>query len=291
MIRKDVRLNGRRTVLGTLLEEGDELEFDIPEESLDGLLRGKKEPRVARRFQIVVEDDNILVVGKPAGLLTHGDAREKRNTLANQVLSYLIESNSYDPAEAMTFTPSPVNRLDRNTTGLVIFGKNSKATRDLNNMIKHPGEVEKYYVTVVQGTLSEPRLLNDKIWKDEERNRVSVMPADSTKGRESETRVRPLRELNGYTLVEAQLVTGRTHQIRAHLADAGHPIIGDVKYGRDAVNRRMQKRFALNTQLLHAQRIVIVKGRESLEYLTGRTFLCDIPAGFMKIVVALGGKG
>jgi 23S rRNA pseudouridine955/2504/2580 synthase len=288
-IRKDVKVNGKRTAIDTVLKAGDAIEIYLDEERIAGLLRDRKAPAAVKQFKVVYEDDNVLIVSKPAGLLTHGDEQEKSHTLANQVLGYLLENGSYDAAAARSFTPSPVNRLDRNTSGLVIFGKNPKAIRDLNNMIKHKGEVEKYYLTVVKGDLTAALSLKDRILKDESSNRVTVLPEGGEAGRLSETHVRPVRALNGYTLAEVRLVTGRPHQIRAHLADAGYPVIGDRKYGDPKANRRAASRFGLNNQFLHACRITIKTGRESLEYLSGQTFECALPDNYAEIVAALGG--
>ncbi|MDR0851424.1 MAG: RluA family pseudouridine synthase [Clostridiales Family XIII bacterium] len=287
IIRKDVKVNGRRAAIDTVLKGGDEIDLFLDDVRLEGLLREHRTVKAAKRFKVIYEDDNILIVSKPVGLLTHGDEKEKRNTLANQVLGYLLENGCYDPAAARSFTPSPVNRLDRNTTGLVIFGKNPKAIRDLNNMIRHKGAVDKYYLTVVKGMLNAERSLQDRILKDEALNRVTVLPTDAAEGRLSETKVRPVRALKGYTLVEVHLVTGRSHQIRAHLAEAGYPVIGDRKYGNAADNKRISQRFGLNSQFLHACRIEINAGRESLEYLTGMRFECALPENFANIVDAL----
>ena len=290
IIRKDVKVNGSRASIDTMLNHGDEIDIYLDDKRIEGLLREEKTPPRGNRIDIIFEDENVLIVFKPADLLTHGDEKEKSNTLANRVLGYMLENGSYDAAAARSFTPSPVNRLDRNTTGIVVFGKKPKAIRDLNNMLKHEGEVEKYYLTVVRGSLTEALTLRDRMLKDESENRVTVLPADSPEGRLSETKVRPVSAFNGYTLVEVSLITGRTHQIRAHLADAGFPVIGDRKYGDRGVNMQLSQKFGLNSQLLHAHEIVINKGRESLEYLTGRKFKCDPPEQFKKIVEGLGGN-
>ena len=327
LIRKDVKVNGKRGKEATLLEEGDVLTVYITEEqaaqlhhgrnSLAGAQygdgRGDKRKKAARQFKVAYEDDEMLIVSKPFGLLTHGDRTEKKNTLANQVAGYLQEKGDYDPAAEQTFRPSPVNRLDRNTTGLVIFGKTAEATRRLAAMFREKGTVQndgsvqraaggeacdrigKFYLTIVSGRLEDEMVIDGALEKDEATNTVNVYLQDSGRiehaeasgrirhnevsGREksagakrSVTIVRPVawsdehsspnaRSMGSrktrdiYTLVEAELVTGRTHQIRAHLAAAGFPIIGDSKYGDSRVNKRVKEKYGLTTQLLHAFRL------------------------------------
>ena len=327
LIRKDVKVNGKRGKEATLLEEGDVLTVYITEEqaaqlhrgrsSLDGAQygdgRGDKRKKAARQFKVAYEDDEMLIVSKPFGLLTHGDRTEKKNTLANQVAGYLQEKGDYDPAAEQTFRPSPVNRLDRNTTGLVIFGKTAEATRRLAAMFREKGTVQndgsvqraagggacdrigKFYLTIVSGRLEDEMVIDGALEKDEATNTVNVYLQNSGRiehaeasgriehaeasGREksagakrSVTIVRPVawsdehsspdaRSMGSrktrdiYTLVEAELVTGRTHQIRAHLAAAGFPIIGDSKYGDSRVNKRVKEKYGLTTQLLHAFRL------------------------------------
>ena len=327
LIRKDVKVNGKRGKEATLLEEGDVLTVYITEEqaaqlhrgrsSLDGAQYGDgcgdKRKKAARQFKVAYEDDEMLIVSKPFGLLTHGDRTEKKNTLANQVAGYLQEKGDYDPAAEQTFRPSPVNRLDRNTTGLVIFGKTAEATRRLAAMFREKGTVQndgsvqraagggacdrigKFYLTIVSGRLEDEMVIDVALEKDEATNTVNVYLQNSGRiehaeasgrlehaeasGREksagakrSVTIVRPVawsdehsspdaRSMGSrktrdiYTLVEAELVTGRTHQIRAHLAAAGFSIIGDSKYGDSRVNKRVKEKYGLTTQLLHAFRL------------------------------------
>ena len=327
LIRKDVKVNGKRGREATILEEGDVLTVYITEEqaaqlhrgrsSLDGAQygdgRGDKRKKAARQFKVAYEDDEMLIVSKPFGLLTHGDRTEKKNTLANQVTGYLQEKGDYDPAAEQTFRPSPVNRLDRNTTGLVIFGKTAEATRRLAAMFREKGTVQndgsvqraagggacdrigKFYLTIVSGRLEDEMVIDGALEKDEATNTVNVYLQDSGRiehaeasgriehaeasgrgksagAKRSVTIVRPVawsdehsspdaRSMGSrktrdiYTLVEAELVTGRTHQIRAHLAAAGFPIIGDSKYGDSRVNKRVKEKYGLTTQLLHAFRL------------------------------------
>ena len=295
MIRKDVKVNGRRAKQQTMLDEGDVLAVYISEEQAgklhsDRSAREKKRISTGRQFTVIFENGEMLVVSKPFGLLTHGDKKEKKNTLANQVAGYLQDKGEYDPAAEQTFRPSPVNRLDRNTTGLVIFGKTAEATRRLAEEIRTRDGIGKYYLTIVKGRVTEEMVLDDALVKDEEANRVSAAQMseatdENSQAKRSVTIIRPLAAarigLSGsetvFTLVEAELVTGRTHQIRVHLAGAGHPIVGDSKYGDRRVNRYFKEKFDLSTQLLHAARLEFECGDDIMKV------TAPLPKKFAKI--------
>jgi len=290
MIRKDVKLNGRRASVDTLLALGDELTVYISEEEAEAWRREKTPGRSKKQFRIAYEDENVIIVEKPFGLLVHGDKTEKKNTLVNQVAGYLAEKGEYNPGREKTFTPSPVNRLDRNTTGLVIFGKNNKALQSLNRMIRDRDYVRKYYLTVVHGEMKTSLKLKDRMEKDEKTNIVRVLDPGTERGKLMETIARPLKTAKGYTLVEVELVTGRTHQIRAHLAKAGFPVIGDVKYAGKGQNKKIKRDFDLTTQLLHAYKLCFDDGITPLEYMKGLEIKADLPANFKAIWESLFGN-
>jgi len=283
LIRKDVKVNGKRAAIETMLAFGDELTVYAAEEEAKAWQERKTVGHSKKQFKIAYEDENVIVVEKPFGLLVHGDKTEKRNTLANQVAGYLAEKGEYAPGREKTFVPSPVNRLDRNTTGLVIFGKNNRALQSLNQMLRDRGYIRKYYLTVVHGELKKELQLKDKMEKDERTNTVRVMDLDAEGGKVMETVARPLKTAKGYTLVEVELVTGRTHQIRAHLAKAGFPVIGDVKYAVKGQNNKIEKDFRLSTQLLHAYKLCFDGGIAPLEYMKGKEIKAELPTNFEAI--------
>lgn len=316
LIRKDVKVNGKRRDQSYMLNDGDTLCIYVSDEVLAKLTgTGKSAGRSAnssrrarKQFRIVYEDGNILIADKPYGLLTHGDQHEKKNHLANQVKDYLIAQGEYDPSSERIFSPAPANRIDRNTTGLVLFGKTATALRDLNTMIREDS-IDKYYLTIAAGRIDREMTLTGSLSKDGDSNKVTVREtsgAQSDGWRDITTVIRPVEVLSidtpggrSYvTLTEVRLVTGRPHQIRAHLASIGHPVIGDSKYatvrGRQGaemkrINTYMQSRFGLTTQLLHAYRIVFRDAADSLDYLRGREYTAPLPAGFEKILNGLRG--
>ena len=281
LIRKDVKVNGKRAGENAMLLVGDELAIYVSDETAASLRKEKTRPKVKRQFRVAYEDDNILVVEKPFGLLTHGDRTEKKNHLANQVIDYLIEKGDYNPRTERTFVPAPANRLDRNTTGLVIFGKNAAALKELNKAIREKDKIHKLYLTIVAGKLEKTVHLRAKMTKDEGKNLVSVL-SEEAQGKLMETIARPLKTSSfkekDYTLVEVEILTGRTHQIRAHLAKAGYPIIGDVKYGDKKVNALMEKEFGLTTQLLHAYKLIFEDNAE-----VPKVIEAQLPADFERI--------
>ena len=281
LIRKDVKVNGKRAGENAMLLVGDELAIYVSDETAASLRKEKTRPKVKRQFRVAYEDDNILVVEKPFGLLTHGDRTEKKNHLANQVIDYLIEKGDYNPRTERTFVPAPANRLDRNTTGLVIFGKNAAALKELNKAIREKDKIHKLYLTIVEGKLEKTVHLRAKMTKDEGKNLVSVL-SEEAQGKLMETIARPLKTSSfkekDYTLVEVEILTGRTHQIRAHLAKAGYPIIGDVKYGDKKVNALMEKEFGLTTQLLHAYKLIFEDNAE-----VPKVIEAQLPADFERI--------
>ena len=280
IIRKDLKINGKRAKEDTFLQAGDELSFYMTEETYGQLTKPQKKKPAKKQFTVIYEDDEVLIVSKPWGLLTHGDAREKKKTLANQVIGYLQEKGEYDPATEHTFVPSPVNRLDRNTSGLVIFGKTAASLRLLTRLIRERQAIDKYYLTIVAGDMRQPMVLEGDLIKDERTNTVRVTEDEAfAKAKRAVTEVTPLESSGAYTLVEVKLITGRTHQIRTSLAHEGYPLVGDAKYGSKAVNKKLAE-LGLNTQLLHAYKLVFGVMPEELKGLSGKTIISQPPEFF-----------
>lgn len=285
IIRKDVKVNGKRSSEHRILKSGDVVSIYLPDDRIEALSRKREVFSAKKQFAVIYEDDNILVVNKPAGLLTHGDEKEKKNHLTNQVKNWLIQSGDYDPRQEKTFSPAPANRLDRNTGGIVIFGKNAETLRLLNRLIQSESDIEKYYLALVRGKLLEDKVYKGKIEKDSENNRVSVIGEDgmSVRAKSARTLVYPLTYGKGFSLIKVRLITGRTHQIRAHLAEAGHPIVGDPKYGDKRTNEKFDK-AGVHSQLLFAYRIHFSENENLPVYLQGKTFDAPLPSHFKSVI-------
>lgn len=288
MIRnKDVKINGKKVNEKYILQENDILEMFLYEDKFEQFTQEKDIFSLKRQFRVLYEDHHILVVDKPAGLLVHGDSHENVNTLSNQVLSYLNDKGELELNRESTFIPGPVHRLDRNTSGIVIFGKTLQAMQDLNEMMKKRHHIEKNYLTICSGRLEEKRELVGYIKKLENEDRVQFVKKDDPNALYMKTIVKPLQWSQNFTLLQVQIVTGRMHQIRIHLSGISHPVIGDRKYGDFQLNRQLKQQFGLNNQLLHAYKIRFVDPFGCLSYLKGKEIICDVPKQFRQIEKSL----
>lgn len=268
--KKDIRRNGKRCTPADRLEAGDELSLFLPEDALEMKAPVYDFMQASRQLDIVYEDEQILLLNKKAGLLVHPDEREFRDTLIARVQRYLYEKGEYDPAAEQSFAPALVNRIDRNTCGIVIAAKTAEALRILNEKLKNR-EIEKYYLCIVHGTMERKEAtLEGFLEKKEALNRVYISDAPSAGARTIATRYRVLEERDGLSLLEVQLLTGRTHQIRAHLASIGHPLLGDGKYGTNALNRGTG--FDRQALCSYRLRFAFTTPAGSLERLNGREF-------------------
>ena len=285
--KKNIKVNGQKSESTYILQQGDILQVYFSDETLLGFQDEKSIPEVKRGFSIVYEDENILLVNKPSGLIIHGDKNEENNTLINQAIRYLYEEGSYDPTKEKTFIPASVNRLDRNTSGLVMIGKNYPTVQSLNEMLRDKDRVHKYYIALVAGNITGERVLKGYLKKDEDKNQVRLLNREEEGAKYIHTIIRSITATDKYSLVEVEIITGRSHQIRLHLASIGHPIIGDSKYGDGILNLKLKKEFGLTHQFLHAYKLHFNNPINHLEYLSEKTFLCHLPKELEKIKKAL----
>ena len=267
---KRIKLAGKRVSRDTRLNEGDVLQLYINDEFFDTPSQDNAYLTVATpKLNIVYEDENLLLVDKRPGLAVHPhDGAEYGKTLIDHIQAYLYAKREWRPREENAFTPALCNRIDRNTGGIVIAAKNAEALRILNQKIKDR-EIDKRYLAIVEGT-PKPKegVLKGYLFKDAVKNRVFVTDTPQAGSKSCETRYRVLQSRNGLSLVECELVTGRTHQIRAQFAHAGHPLLGDGKYGK------LDKRYARTYQALYSYRLTFRFTTDAgcLAYLDGRQF-------------------
>lgn len=284
--KKRIKLNGGRAEGSELLRAGDALQLYLAEETIASFMEERSVPEAKRHFGIVYEDDDILVVSKPAGLLTHPENSSDRDTLIDQILYYLYEKGQYLPEADSSFTPALCNRLDRNTSGIVIAGKTLRGVQAVNDAIRSH-KLEKYYLTLVAGEILTAGEITASLKKDAEKNQVRISKGES--GKQAMTKYRPLAHAKGYTLLEIQLITGKTHQIRAHLQSIGHPVVGDRKYGAEPSNRRFREEYALSHQFLHALRVEWKEKDGPLGYLYGKEMTAPLPKTLQAICDGLFG--
>ena len=251
-----IKVNGKKSKLDLLLNTGDQLTLLMSNEDFQVLKKEKpKYVGVSTDLNIIFEDESLLVINKPAGLLTHPDTNEQKDTLVNRVLAYLYQKGEL--SEARTFLPASVNRLDRNTSGIVLFGKDQTTLRTLTAMIRER-ELQKTYLGLVWGEWRGQGEIRASLIKEHDANgtvRVKVTADDQ--GVTALTRYRVLGSTAAYSLVQLDLVSGRTHQLRAHLQSVGHPLVGDVKYGGKIG-------LGVNHQLLHAYSLTLPSGQHWL---------------------------
>ena len=273
--KKDIRINGKRCEASSRLSEGDQIYLFLPDDALEIAPPTYEFMHASKALDIVYEDEHVMLLNKKAGLLVHPDDREFADTLIFRVQRYLYEKGEYDPADEQSFAPALVNRIDRNTSGIVIAAKTAVALRVLNQKLKDR-EIEKFYLCIVHGKMPKAEdTLEAFLEKNESQNRVYISDTQKQGARTIRTRYRVLEEKNGFSLLEIHLLTGRTHQIRAHLASIGHPLLGDGKYGTNAIN----KGTGFHKQALCSYRLqfAFTSDADELNYLNGKEFtLTDV---------------
>ncbi len=236
---KRVKVGGKGAKRDYRLAEGDVLRLYINDEFFDAPTEDNAFLSVfSPQLDVVYEDDQLIICNKRPGLLCHPDQGEYVSTLITHIQAYLYQKKEWSPRWENAFAPALCNRIDRNTGGLVIAAKTAEALRILNEKIKDR-EIAKFYLAAVVGRMSPPEgELSGFLLKDEKKKQVSVYKKPIPGGKSAHTRYRTLAVRNGLSLVECELLTGRTHQIRAQFADAGHPLLGDGKYGRREDNQK-----------------------------------------------------
>ena len=269
-------VNGKPVTVRYILREGDRLvvatEDTTPHEKI---------LPVSLPLPVAYEDEDVVVPDKPANMPTHPSHNHHDDTVAN-ALAFRYERLG------IPFVFRPVNRLDRNTSGLVIAGKTLRGVQAVNEIIR-THKLDKYYLTLVAGEVREAGEITAYLTKDEDRNQVRLSKREGM-GAKTMTKYRPIAHAKGYTLLEIHLITGKTHQIRAHMQSIGHPVVGDRKYGSEHSNEKFRKEYALSNQFLHALRVEWKEKEGPLGYLYGKELTAPLPATLQKICDGLFGR-
>lgn len=266
--KKNIVLNGKKADGTEKLAPGDTVKLFLSDETFEKFCTNGQDAAEfdrlkalsrdftsgKRELQVVYEDPDVLIINKPSGMLSQKS--KPTDVSANEyILAYLIAQGAWEEDAQKTFKPSICNRLDRNTSGLLIAGKTLHGLQMMSQALKDRS-VQKYYRCIVKGELPEASYIKGWLKKDEHSNKVTVSEKEGNEMLPIETEYRPIWVMDGFTELEVHLITGRSHQIRAHLASIGHPIIGDTKYGEAEVNEWFRRKAGIRSQLLHAYRLV-----------------------------------
>jgi 23S rRNA pseudouridine955/2504/2580 synthase len=287
LFRKNrVKLNGKKVKENQMLNEGDLLQLYIEKPEVYAG-QNLTLPKPAKNVDIIFEDKNIMVVNKPAGLLTHPDKPGDADTLIDRALYHINRKKG--PGQSETFSPAACNRLDRNTGGIVIVAKNYTTLKAVNHTIRERG-MQKLYLCIAAGKMEKSGEIKAFLKKDEKSNISSILDTDKGDGKAIHTIFKTLgvsdtiAELGiQFSLLEVELVTGRSHQIRAHFASLGHPLAGDIKYGDKHINEYFRRHYGLKYQFLYAYRVKFQEVHQDISYLRGKSFVCRLPENESKI--------
>ena len=284
--KKNITLNGKKAQGNEQLRQGDAVKLFLSDDTIGKFSETRTAGYAETELDILYEDKHTIFINKPAGMLSQKAAAEDVS-LVEHLIAYLLKTGQISEGALATFRPSVCNRLDRNTSGIVAAGKSLAALQQLSAMFRERS-LKKYYLCLVHGRVTEARRISGFLSKDERTNRVRVQRAGERRSPQKEearieTEYCPLRSGDGVTLLEVHLITGKTHQIRAHLAAEGHPIIGDYKYGMRSVNDSFKREYGLSTQLLHSCRLCFPECTGALSELSGREITAPVPDLFRRI--------
>lgn len=284
MIRKkNITLNGRRCDGSEKLEEGDQIRLFLSDETIGRFSSVPVQPVKKTSLDVIYEDENILLINKPCGMLSQ-KAAESDVSLVEYITAYLRETGAMTEEDLKTFRPSVCNRLDRNTSGIVIAGKTLGGLQAMGAVLKDRS-LHKYYQCIVKGRVETPCRIRGYLRKNPAANQVSVFKDPVPDSQAIETEYIPLSVGSAYTRLQVTLITGRSHQIRAHLASIGRPILGDPKYGDPVLNREIRQKYGVSTQLLHSWKLVMPDAvPEPCAGLAGRSFTAPLPKDFERVM-------
>ena len=279
--KKNITLNGKKADGTEKLKCGDEIRLFLSDETYEKFA-GKVQPKEKfpmAKLNIVYEDSNVILINKPAGMLSQKSVPSDVS-LNEYLLGYLEKSGQWKQEESKAFRPSVCNRLDRNTSGMVICGKSMAGLQQMAALLKDRS-LHKYYLCLVKGVMTESQHLEGYLLKDENSNQVKIFQKETEGAARIITEYEPLYAEGETTLLKVTLVTGKSHQIRAHLSSIGHPIIGDPKYGDRKVNAFFRETHGIKNQMLHAWKLTFPELAKPLDNLSEKSFEAE-PAGLMK---------
>ncbi|MGN0398677.1 MAG: RluA family pseudouridine synthase [Blautia sp.] len=279
--KKNITLNGKKADGSEKLQAEDKVQLFFSNETLEKFTGQEKEVQVCP-LEILYEDTNVLFINKPVGMLSQ-KAEKEDVSLVEYLAGYLLESGAMTREDMRTFHPAVCNRLDRNTSGIVAAGKTMAGLQSLSEAFRDRS-LHKYYLTIVGGVIEKPAYIKGYLIKNKESNKVTVTGKPMKDSLPIETRYTPLScsKDRTVTLLKVELLTGRSHQIRSHLASIGHPVAGDWKYGDNKLNRKYREKYGIQSQLLHSWKLILPAGK--LENLSGLEITAPVPEAFAKVI-------
>ena len=280
--KKNITLNGKKATGNEKLNQGDEIRIFLSDETYLKFSGKEAAPRASTDLAVIYENRDILLINKPAGMLSQPD-ETKEPSLVEYVTGYLLDTGAVTEEELITFRPSVCNRLDKNTSGLVAAGKSLAGLQALSELF-HDRTIHKDYLCIVKGVLKEQTHIRGYLKKDSRCNKVTVYKNKVQDAQPVETVYTPFGSNGRTTLLKVRLVTGRTHQIRAHLASEGYPLMGDSKYGDRAFNKKCREHYGLKHQLLHAFSLTFPHLEGCLGEVSEKTFRAELPELFQHII-------
>lgn len=285
--KKDIKVNGHWEKEKFVINPDDEVSIYIDNDLLDSFkIDSTIIPSDEIKERVIYEDENVLIVNKPRGMLVQDDGKDLKQSLDKLVLQYLVFKGEYDPSIENAFTPGPAHRLDRNTSGLVVFGKNIETLQYLFEIFKDHTKINKHYYTLVVGEVLEDGVIEAPLKKNPETGNVMVTSLKNG-GKRAKTLYHVLQRFDGYTLLDVSLITGRTHQIRAHLSYIGHPVVGDSRYGDFDINKYFEKTFGFKNQFLEAYELSFNDVDGPLKKLNKEIITIDLEKEYFNILNSL----
>lgn len=283
--KKNIKLNGKKASGNEKLFSGDQICIYLSEETMKKFREEITLTEQKIDLDVLYEDQNVLMINKPWGILSQ-KSKSEDVSINDQIIPYILSRGLMTPRELQVVKPSICNRLDRNTTGILLCGITIEGLQTMSSMLKER-TIGKYYQCIVKGRIVRSQKISGYLIKDHRTRKVRIVSGKDPQGVYVETYYEPLQTNGDFTLLRVKLITGKTHQIRAHLASIGHPLIGDFKYGDSALNQRMKQQFGLRDQLLHCQKIVFPEKMDRCRELSGRVIEAPLPNRFQEIREAL----